>query len=46
MTDLNFSIDGKKPQDIANYLGMSLAQVTLAILEGAKTYQQVYNYKK
>lgn len=45
MTNLNFNIEGKNPSEIAKYLGMTLAQVTLAILEGAKTYQDVCNYK-
>lgn len=44
MTDLNYPLDGKTPESVASYLGMTVDDVKLAIHEGATTYEQVYKW--
>lgn len=46
MTDLNFSIENQSSTSIANYFGVPVEWVELAILEGARTYEEVYTYIK
>jgi hypothetical protein len=44
MTDLNFSVEGRNPKDIAYYFSTTTEMVEAALMEGAKTYQEVYDY--
>lgn len=45
MTCLDFSIEGKTPEEIAAYFGVSVAIVNGAIIERqAKTYEDVNRY--
>lgn len=46
MTDLNFSVEGRHPDDIAYYFDVPVDMVKAALMEGAKTYQEVYDYIK
>lgn len=42
MTDLNYPIEGKTTEEIARYFGRKEVLVKQAIVEGAKTYADVY----
>lgn len=45
MADLNYPIEGKTYHEIAAYFLMSEQVVKDAIAAGAKTYQDVYDFK-
>jgi len=44
MTDLNYTIAGKTPGQLARYFDCPVEIVRDAISNGAKTYQDVYDY--
>jgi len=46
MTNLNYPISGKTPEEIAKYFNFDAKKVMKAISSGCKTYQAVYDYVK
>jgi len=44
MVDLNFTIEGKHPGELARYFNVDIELVKYAISDGAKTYQEVHDY--